>query len=465
MLKMSDTIVAVGTPQGRGALSIIRISGEKSLEFLKKRFKTWKATKRIHPDRIYFGYFYDTSGNELDEVGIIYYKSPNSFTGEDMAEIICHGSPVVVSEIVDTVIRDGARIAHRGEFSERRFLNGKIDLTQAEAINDLINSTTVLQAKIAESMLKGSVSRKIIPLKDRLLHILVELETEVEFSEEGVKSSGRKNILSEIEKILEDLKSIKRNFKRSSFIKEGINLCIVGKPNVGKSSLFNQLIKEERAIVSHVPGTTRDYIVEASNISGIPVKITDTAGIREAFDEIESEGIKRSYKKMEDADLILLVIDVSRGQTSDTSKDEDIEVIERYGRNKVFVVFNKIDLPDGMGIDEFVKKYKIKNFWGTSAKYGIGIEGLKNKIYEILVGEKIEENREILFITSKRQQRCILDAIENIENGITDLLKDMPEEYISYHLRKASESLSEIFGEMRTEDILNEIFSTFCIGK
>ncbi len=460
MLKNSDTIVAVGTPQGRGALSIIRVSGDNSFHIVKKRFKRWKRGEEFLPERIYFGYFYDYSGNELDEVGIIFYEAPHSYTGEDMAEIICHGSPLIVSEIVDTLIKEGARIAHRGEFTERRFLNGKIDLTQAEAINELINSTTVLQAKVAESMLKGSISKKIKPLRDRLLSILVELETEVEFSEDGISTKERNKINEEVRDVLDVLSSIKNNFRKSTFIREGINLCIVGRPNVGKSSLFNRLIREDRAIISDVPGTTRDYIVESSNIFGIPVNIIDTAGIRNPSEEIESIGIKRSYERMKEADLILLILDVSEPLSED-----DVKLIEDNGGGKIFFVFNKIDLPDSLGVEEFIDRYKITNFWGISAKFGVGIEGLKHEIYKMIIGEKIEDKGDVLFVTSKRQQKCILNAIKNIEDALKELEMGMTEEYISYHLRKASENLSEIFGEIKTEDILNQIFSTFCIGK
>ncbi len=458
MEKFKDTIVAIGTPFGRGAISLIRVSGKDSFKIVKRFFKKWKRGK-ISFEKIYFGYFYDGLGDELDEVGVIFYKSPHSYTGEDMVEIMCHGSPVIASEIVNTLIEGGARLAHRGEFTERRYLNGKIDLTQAEAINDLINSTTLLQAKVAESMLKGKIAEEIVPLKDDILSLLVELETEVEFSEDGIKTSGRDAILNGIKRVLNRLREISRNFKRDSLIKEGMVVCIVGKPNAGKSSLFNALIRDDRAIVSEHPGTTRDYITEVLNIYGIPVNLIDTAGIRDSGDVVESQGVKRSLKKIDEADLILLVMDVSQKLSQ-----EDFDLLKGLRNKKLLLVLNKIDLPDRIDVISFLDRFKF-DFVGVSAKFNIGMEGLKNKIYEKIVGEEIDIHRETIFVTSKRQQECILNAINFLEDALFDVMKEVPEEYISYHLRKATESLSEIFGEISTEDILNTIFSSFCIGK
>jgi tRNA modification GTPase len=383
---------------------------------------------------------------DIDEVVVTFFAAPRSYTAEDVVEISCHGSPVVLRFALDRALEAGARLAEPGEFTLRAFLNGRIDLPRAEAVRDLIESTTVYQARVAAQQVNGSVSRRIAPLKEQLLELIALLEAGIDFAEDDISVAPAEELLRRIAPILAGIRHLAESFQYGGMVHAGFTLAIVGRPNVGKSSLFNRLLEQDRAIVTDIPGTTRDLVSETAAIGGIPVKLCDTAGIRASSETVESLGIERSWQAIADADLTLVVIDVTQGVTA-----EDRELMARAP--KLLVAGNKCDLPHGAveGI-------------AVSAKTGEGIPRLREAILEA-VAPRAAFEQETGFITSVRHERLLVEAAEFLEKARAAVEAGIPHEMLLLDLYAALRPIDAITGATTADDILNRIFSTFCIGK
>ncbi len=457
-----DTIAAIGTPIGKGAIGIVRISGRDALRILKNIFRTKSGReKEAFDDRkFHYGIAVDRHGEPIDEVLAVYMKAPKTFTGEDVAEIHTHGGITVVRKVLREALYHGARLAEPGEFSMRAFLNGKIDLTQAEAINALINATSEISAKVALKQLEGGLSKEIRKVRDKLLETKAFIEAAVDFPEEEVEIMESGHVLERLESALNDIEKLLSTYRDGKIVKEGIKVAIVGKPNVGKSSLLNALLREERAIVTEIPGTTRDVIEEAITLEGIPIRLIDTAGIRESVDTVERIGIERSLKSLREADVILFVIDGSRELT-----EEDLKIAQLVEkRENVIVVINKKDAGLKINCGNFRKCNRCIEI---SAKTGEGIEELTKTILHLVMLEP--ENvihGDTVLITEERHKDLLEKAREAVKKAIASLKQGYESpEFLSMDIDEALHHLGSIVGEVTTEDMLDIIFSRFCIGK
>ena len=456
-MKEFDTICAIATALGEGGIAIIRISGDKALDIASKIFKA-KSNDDIKNMKSYtmkYGHIYDVETNELiDEVIISFMKGPKSFTAEDTIEINCHGGVVSTNKVLETVIKAGARLAEPGEFTKRAFLNGRIDLSQAEAVMDIITAKTDLAMKSALMQSNGYLSREINKLREYMLNILALVEFAVDFTEddEEIDPSIPLKVAESLEKSINEMNSLLKSADEGKLIREGLSLAIVGKPNVGKSSLLNALLRQKRAIVTDIAGTTRDIIEEYINLDGIPVKIIDTAGIRETEDIVEKIGVERSREKIQEADLVLLVLDSSR--------ELDDEIIDSVGDKKCVVILNKIDLESK--IDENIIS-NFDNIIKISAKEEIGLGDLKNTIKDLFFSGKIDT--ESLIISNSRHKQALFRALENAEMALSKVRMNEYLDLISIFVTSALRALNEITGDELEEDLVNKIFGDFCVGK
>lgn len=452
---MKDTIVAISTPMGRGGIGIVRLSGKDSLSIATKFFKG-KDNREIEPRKVYFGYIYD---NELDmkieNCLLTYFKEPHSYTGEDVVEISCHSSPPVLLRLIELFSKNGARVAKPGEFTKRAYLNGKIDLLQAEAINDLISARTLRQALISYTQIEGRLSKKINSLKDKFIELISNIEALIEFPEEEIEIQ-REDILKPLKGIIEEIKTLLSTFSFGRILTEGLTISIVGKPNVGKSTLFNALLNEERAIVSPYPGTTRDYLRERINIDGVPLNLVDTAGVAEAINEIEREGIKRTESIIERSDGIIAMFALS-----DKLDEEDLKIIEKTRGLRVIVVFNKMDLPHQLERERILENYPSSPSISISAKMQTNIDKLIELIKETFIPSP--EGDEV--IMNLRQKELLEKTLKKLEEALEMVEEGKWEEIVAEKLKEGSLHLSELTGEIKTEDLLENIFSRFCIGK
>ncbi|MDO5039261.1 tRNA uridine-5-carboxymethylaminomethyl(34) synthesis GTPase MnmE [Clostridium sp.] len=459
-MKEFDTICGIATAQGEGGIAIIRVSGSKSLDIVGKIFQG-KNKFDINTMKTYtmkYGNIIDlSSGEVIDEVIISYMKGPRSFTAEDVVEINCHGGVVSTNRVLEEVIKSGARIAEPGEFTKRAFLNGRIDLSQAEAVMDIITAKTDLAMKSAVMQSEGLLSKEINRLRKYLLDVLALIEYDVDFTEDDEEPDETVPIrVSEsLEIAILEMKKLINGANEGKIIREGLKVTIIGKPNVGKSSLMNALLQEKRAIVTDIPGTTRDVIEEYINLGGIPVKITDTAGIRETEDVVERIGVERSKEKLEEADLVILMLDTSR-----PLEEEDREIIESIKNKKVIVLLNKVDLERKIDLDELKH---LDNFIEISAMTGFGLEDLKNKIKDLFFNGEVDN--ESLIITNSRHKQALYRALENCENAQNRLKMNEFLDLISIYVTSGLRALGEITGSELEEDLVNKIFSEFCVGK
>ncbi len=452
-----DTIAAISTPPGEGGIGVVRISGPSALHIAKRIFRGRREGMELKSHRLYHGEIVDPErGERIDEVLLAFLKGPHSYTGEDTIEIYGHGGTLVLTRVLEVALRCGARLAEPGEFTKRAFLNGRLDLSQAEAVIDVIRAKTDLSLAIAQDQLKGRLSMEIKRLKDGLTDLLAHVEAELDFpEEEDVDELSAEAIISGISEARRGIEALLATYEEGIALREGLKVVILGRPNAGKSSLLNALLMEERAIVTPIPGTTRDVIEEVLDIKGVPVRLMDTAGLREAKDEVESIGLRFTRERMEAADLILYVIDGS-GRV-----DEDLEVL-RGIKKRVIVVINKEDLIDEVRLRELEAL-----FWGykrvvTSALYGRGIDGLKDAIYREVVRHP---GRTEVIITRERHKVCLEEALQALSRGEEVLNKRLPREFLASELRIALDRLGRITGEVTTEEILDRIFSHFCVGK
>ena len=452
-----DTIAAISTPKGEGGIGIIRISGDKSFEILDKIFKPKNPNKDLGFYQFNYGFIHDGE-KVIDESMVVRMKAPKTYTCEDVVEINCHGGQFVTQKVLELVLKNGARHAEQGEFTKRAFMNGRIDLSQAEAVMDLIQGKTEKSISLSLDQLRGDLRDKINSFKKALLDITAHVNVVLDYPEEGIDDPLPVELRDNLEAVYEEATRLIESYDKGKKIKEGIKTVIVGKPNVGKSTLLNSLLREERAIVTHVAGTTRDVIEEVINIKGIPLVLVDTAGIRQTDDIVENIGVEKSKEFIEKADLVLLVLDASR-----ELEDEDREVINQINENhkKVIVLLNKIDLKRKIDLDE----YNFENIVEISAQKNVGIEDMEEKIYSFIVDEKVEDSSEKLIITNVRHKTALEKTKDAIRNIFETIDMGLPMDLISVDLKEALDSLSEITGEISSEDILDHVFGNFCVGK
>lgn len=461
-MTFADTIAAIATPPGIGGIGIIRISGPKSEDIARLLFRSSQPAVDLKSHHLCHGHVISaTSDQILDEVLITLMKKPHSYTGEDVLEIHCHGSPLILQAILTEVSHAGARLAEPGEFTKRAFLNNRIDLCQAEAVADIITARTQRGLEIALSQRKGDLSRKIEDLRQSLIDILAVLETAIDFTEAEVSGEhpGAGDILNSIQSILEDLQNLSSTYDEGKLVRKGVSAVITGKPNVGKSSLLNRLLGENRAIVTAIPGTTRDFIEEFISIRGIPVKLTDTAGIRDPANIIEKEGVDRVWERLSLADVVITLFDGSSPLTA-----EDYEIIDKNISRPIIPVINKSDLEHILNDQQFHDLFpRAKPHW-ISAKTGDGIPALKEAIYSTMMGHE-QDHLATVIITQIRHKTALEKTAAHLLQARESIAGGLSAEFAAFDIREALGSLGEITGMTSAEDVLDRIFSTFCIGK
>ena len=454
-----STIAAISTAPGNAGIGIIRLSGDDCFKILQKIFKP-KNKGKIKGYTIKYGNILKSENDEIiDEVLVSYFVAPKSYTKENMCEINSHGGIVVENQILEECLKNGAVLAEPGEFTKRAFMNGRIDLSQAEAVIDIINSKTEKEMMVAQRHLEGSLSKKIKDIQGEILNLMADIEASIDYPEYDIEETTNKKINDTLNSVEEKLLKLKNSFENGKILKEGIKTAIIGKPNVGKSSLLNLILGENRAIVSDIEGTTRDTIEEYINIKGIPLKIVDTAGIRKTNDEVEKIGVERSINNISNAELIIALFDDSR-----TFDDQDQKILDLIEGKKTIILINKIDLGKNLiKENEKLKKFK-NNIIEFSTINETGLDKLYNKIEELFKLNELDcENTEI--ITNNRHKQQILYALEDVAKGRESLETHMPVDITAICLKDILERLAEITGENVSEDIINEIFKKFCLGK
>ena len=485
-MNLDDTIVAVATPPGRGGIGVVRLAGPeaKAIALPMLRLK-----HGLEPGRAVFGELVESTTRvgtaapgrpahpaptacvepglrpagtgqspvpaRIDEVVVTYFARPHSYTTDDIVEISAHGSPPVLHHVVDLAVAGGARLAEPGEFTMRAFLNGRLDLTQAEAVRDLIDSQTLYQAKVAAQQLDGALSRRLHPVKQKLVELVAVLEAGIDFAEDDVSVLPAEQIVARGSAIRAPLEELAASFSYGKIVHEGLTLAIVGRPNVGKSSVFNQLVERDRAIVTSTPGTTRDLVSETVAIGGIPVKLVDTAGIRHALDEAESLGIRKSRETLADADLVLVVLDSSAPASA-----EDHELLAQVAQRPAMIIENKTDIRSPQFSADGFRMPRVR----ASALTGEGIAELRSAILRHIGGD-VSASRETAFVTNLRHQRLITQALASLDAALAAVKNRVPHEMLLLDLYGALRALDEITGATTTDDILNFIFGSFCIGK
>ena len=460
MVDLSDTICALSSAAGRSGIAVVRLSGPASFDLLARVFKASRPQSGIADRRAVLGHIVDPrTGSEIDEGLVTCFRSPRSYTGEDVAEISVHGSPVVVSLVLESLCAGGARLAEPGEFTMRAFLHGRMDLSQAEAVRDVIEANTRYQLQVAARQRSGELSHRLEPVKGEWVDIIVGLETAVEFVEADLTIESRASTASRLGRLREELTGWIESFRRGKIVREGFSLAIAGRPNVGKSSLFNALLAEERSIVTEIPGTTRDLVSETADIGGIPVRLIDTAGLRSGEDVIEQLGVDRSLRAMSDVDAVLLVADTSRPHGG-----EDAQVRERLQGRPCLVALNKSDLPRAWTSEEIGSYGSLGTCVQVSARTGERLPELRAAIRGCLTGDGGDE-RDGLLVTNLRHCRCLEEARDRLEAAADALAGGLSEEFVLADLHQGLRKLGEITGETGVEEILGAIFARFCIGK
>lgn len=461
-MHIDDTITAISTAPGEGGIGIIRISGRDSLNILDKIFKSSrdKNTMEFDTYTIRYGYIIDPESREtIDEVLVSHMKAPYTYTREDVVEINCHGGTIPVRRILESVLKSGARLAEAGEFTKRAFLNGRIDLSQAEAVIDMIRSKTDKSMDAALKQLEGKLSKRLKGIRDRLIDIMSHVEASIDFPEDDVDDVLYSKLEEDSLMLIEDIDEMIQSSDAGKILREGLNTVIIGKPNVGKSSLLNALLEENRAIVTDIPGTTRDVIEEYLNIRGIPINIIDTAGIRETTDTVERIGVERTREYFNKADLIIFILD-----SSDELSREDEEIFKLVKDKKTIVIINKVDLPSKLDINSIKNHIEGRKLLEVSVKTGRGIDELKDEIYNLVYGGEVSYNSEVL-VTNVRHKNLLIKAKTSLMSAVNTLRAQVPLDLISIDIRDCLDSIGEITGETVQEDIIDRIFSQFCIGK
>jgi tRNA modification GTPase len=446
-----DTIAAVATPSGTGAISVIRVSGAGTFKAVDSIFSGKEKLSTAESHTIHYGKIRDKSGSQIDDVLISVFRNPHSYTGEDVVEISTHGNAIITKRILEILLEEEVRLAEPGEFTRRAFLNNRIDLAQAEAVADIINSRTEVSLLGARNQLDGLLSQKVEELRSLLLNASSFVELELDFAEEDLEFINSNELRGRVNKILREIDKLLATYSFGKVIKDGVNVALVGKPNVGKSSLLNYILKESRAIVSHIPGTTRDIIREDVSIDGILFRLFDTAGLRASEDEIEKEGVIRSREAVRNSDLVLFMNDVEQGFSGDIF-DELKEITKE---ERIICVLNKIDKDE---------KSSLRSDVNISAKTGQGIESLFKFLKVKALGNSNYSEKSAV-VSNLRHYNCLRKAKDSLLNAMDSVNKGLSGEFISVDLRNAESSLAEIIGAVTSEDILNNIFAKFCIGK
>ena len=435
-----DTIAAISTPKGEGGISIVRMSGQDSLNILEKIFQPKnKKVSELKNYSINYGHIID-NGQLDDEVLVSIMKAPNTYTREDIIEINCHGGFLITEKVLEVVLKNGARIAEIGEFTKRAFLNGRIDLTQAEAVIDVIHGKTEKSLSLSLNQLRGDLRDKIAVIKKSILDLAAHINVVLDYPEEGIDDPIPENLVDNLKKASAEIKDLVSSYDKGKIIKDGIKTAIIGKPNVGKSSILNSLLREERAIVTHIPGTTRDIIEEVINVNGIPLLLVDTAGIRNTDDIVENIGVEKSKELIGSADLILYVIDSSR-----ELEKEDFEIYSSINNNKVIGILNKIDIKKDLDLSQFSK---IEKWISISALEKIGIDNLEDEIYKYIMGGNVEDSSQKLVITNVRHKSALEKTNEALMNILETIALGMPMDLMAVDIKDALDSLSEVKGEI-----------------
>jgi tRNA modification GTPase len=477
-MNLDDTIVAIASPPGRGGIGVIRLAGPDARAIAHPMLR---LTNALEPGRAVYCDLIEPAdkaessqmqaSNRIDEVVVTFFAKPHSYTTDDIVEISAHGSPVVLRHIVELALGRGARLAEPGEFTMRAFLNGRLDLTQAEAVRDLIDSQTLFQAKVAAQQLDGALSNRLKPIKQKLIELIALLEAGIDFAEDDISVASDATILDQIAQVERPLRQLSATFTYGKIVHQGLTLAIVGRPNVGKSSLFNRLVERERAIVTAQPGTTRDLVSETVAIGGIPVELMDTAGIRHALDEAESIGIKKSMEALAEADLVLVVIDLNEERS-----EEDLKLLALVETRPAIVVENKCDLQESWQPDDLIPASVSEAGEGfppearpghhirTSALTGEGIAALREAILRHVTGGSSLQP-EPGFLTNVRHQKLVTDALASLDTAVQAVANRVPHEMLLLDLYGVLRPIDEITGATTSDDILNLIFGTFCIGK
>lgn len=451
---MEDTIAAIVTSSSIASVGIIRISGKKTFEIIEKIFIPINNINKIEQQKMRYGHIVYNK-EVIDEVLVSYFISPISFTRENVCEINCHGGTVILNKILDVVLKNGARMAEPGEFTKRAFLNGRIDLTQAEAVIDVINSKTEKSLNQAQKQLSGGLKNKINEIEDIVLDILSDIEANIDYPEYDVEEVSNNKLISNLDIINNKLIKLEKSFDKGKILKEGINIVIIGKPNVGKSSILNALLGEERAIVTDVKGTTRDTIEEYINIKGIPVKIVDTAGIRESNDIVEKIGIEKSMQAFNIADVILAVFDASK-----ELDEEDRNILCKLDNKKTIILLNKVDLDKKINI----KELNNKDYLYISVKENIGIDELEDRIFNISNLDNVAGDNDVILVNI-RHKNIVSKSIKQLKDIYEDINRKTPIDIISIKIMEILNLLGEITGKTVTDEVISKIFSKFCLGK
>ena len=453
-----ETIAAISTSAGVGGIGIIRISGDKSFDIISKIFKT--KNKEIVANTINYGKIIDNkTGEIIDEVLVSFFKGPKSYTTEDMCEINSHGGTIVMRTILELCLKNGARMAEPGEFTKRAFLNGRIDLSQAESVIDIINAKTNKERATSVKNLEGGLSRDINNIRKKLMDVMIEIEVNIDYPEYDVEEVSNNKTKAELEKIRSELEKLVKSFENGKLIKEGIKIAIVGRPNAGKSSLLNAFLREERAIVTEIEGTTRDTIEEYISLEGIPIKLIDTAGIRNTSETVEKIGIEKSKKMLEEADFVIGIFDKSK-----ELNEEDYEILELIKDKKGIIVLNKSDLKEKIKVEDKSFIENNKKIIEVSILKNNGLEKINEAILdEFKINEINVENDTI--ITNVRHKQLICDSIKQLNKAVETIEMNMPIDIIAVYIKGIMECLGEITGENVSEDIIANIFKKFCLGK
>ena len=461
MNPLDEVIVAIATPIGEGGISVVRLSGEGAIAVADQRFQGRNRLVSVSTHTAHFGCFVDGKGDIIDEVVATVFRAPHSYTSQDIVEISCHGGILVTRKILESVLDSGARIAEPGEFTKRAFLNGRIDLSQAEAVADIISSRSEAAHKSSLSQLRGRLSGKITEMREQLLNICSLMELELDFAEEGIEFTDKSKISDELNVIIHQIEALIGSYKFGKVYREWVRVVLAGRPNVGKSSILNTLLNENRAIVTEIPGTTRDVIQESLTIGGLLFSVTDTAGIRDSADLIELEGVKRTHQEIERSQIVLFIIEPNKNNYAD-----DLALMSRVpgkSRQRVILVVNKMDL---CANENFELPHEFNSYPRAciSAKTGYGLQSLEKLLVDSAVGSERSPDQSIV-VTNARHVQDLQQAMLALANARNELDKGTSNEFVSTHLRAALDSLGEIIGIVTTDDVLNNIFSKFCIGK
>lgn len=457
---IEDTIAAISTPIGEGGISIIRISGSDAIKIVSGIFKSKRNVdlRNVKSHTVHYGFIYDAENDEIyDEVLVNVMKNPHTYTKEDVVEINCHGGYIPSKRILELVLKNGARLAEPGEFTKRAFLNGRLDISQAEAVIDIIRSKTDLSNKYALMQLNGSVKEKITKIKNDLVALIAHIFALMDFPEEDVELLNDGELIDGINNSIREIDEILKTSEKGRIVREGLNTAIIGKPNVGKSSLLNALLNENRAIVTDVPGTTRDIIEEHLSIKGIPINLIDTAGIRQTDEIVEKIGVERSREAIDKADLIIFVFDNSR-----PIEKEDYEILKLIENKKVVYILNKIDLPSAIDMDE-VYELSGGRYVRLSSVTKEGLETLENTVYTMVLSDGLSHDEFLL--TNMRHKDALIKAKDSLMSCLNTIKSGLTEDFVSIDLNSAIDHLGLITGETANEDLINEIFERFCVGK